>query len=262
MPQAAPHLPPVVKGQYTAHAPIGMYGNDGFNISKYPDNGVVGGNGTKGNPYMIEGWAISSPCVGVWIQQTDAYFVIRNSLIDVETNYTDCMGLSDVILFQNVTNGRVENNSLSGRATVPYVSSVNIPIIEGSTKNIISYNNVNIDGAFLVLQAGNNIHHNNFWYTQVGVSGGNVWNTSTEGNYWSNFDEPSEGCYDNDSNGICDTPYIINGWMKDFFPLTHPVPVVPQFSTDGLVIFAILVITISAVALRNKRARRPEISKR
>jgi parallel beta-helix repeat protein len=49
----------------------------------------------------------------------------------------------------------------------------------------------------------------------------NQWDNGTIGNHYSNFDEPSEGCTDNDNNGICDSGYKIpgNGNGLDRFPL-------------------------------------------
>ena len=63
----------------------------------------------------------------------------------------------------------------------------------------------------------------------------NTWYNATlqQGNYWSDFDEPSEGAWDNDSNGIVDTPYRIPGRMmtpnKDNFSLIYP----PNFFADA-----------------------------
>ena len=42
----------------TPHAPIAIHGNDGFSA----DAGVVRGDGTQENPFVIEGWEISVGC--------------------------------------------------------------------------------------------------------------------------------------------------------------------------------------------------------
>src|SRR5213080_4594610 len=61
------------------HAPIVINGNSDFN----PSNGVTGGSGTASDPYMIEGWNItSSGTTGISISNTDASFVIRNVYIN------------------------------------------------------------------------------------------------------------------------------------------------------------------------------------
>ncbi|HEC88240.1 MAG TPA: hypothetical protein ENI52_02870 [Thermoplasmata archaeon] len=54
----------------------------------------------------------------------------------------------------------------------------------------------------------------------------NYWDNGEYGNYWSDFDEPDEGAYDNDSNGIIDMPYSIScGDNKDNYPLTKKVEI-------------------------------------
>src|SRR6266550_3892884 len=61
------------------HAPILINGNSDFN----PNNGVTGGSGTASDPYVIEGWNItSSGTTGISISNTDASFVIRNVYIN------------------------------------------------------------------------------------------------------------------------------------------------------------------------------------
>src|SRR6266567_6541755 len=61
------------------HAPILINGNSDFN----PNNGVTGGSGTASDPYVIEGWNItSSGTTAISISNTDASFVIRNVYIN------------------------------------------------------------------------------------------------------------------------------------------------------------------------------------
>ncbi|MHB8793427.1 MAG: right-handed parallel beta-helix repeat-containing protein [Thermoleophilia bacterium] len=44
----------------------------------------------------------------------------------------------------------------------------------------------------------------------------------TVGNHWSDFDEPAEGCYDADFNGVCDAPRLVFGGNVDWLPRTKP----------------------------------------
>jgi len=72
------------------------------------------------------------------------------------------------------------------------------------------------------------IYHNDFFDNTRNAydnSYGNQWDDSSEGNYWSDFDEPGEGAYDNNSDGIVDTPYNVPGGNnQDWYPLTKPYP--------------------------------------
>ncbi|MCX6665224.1 MAG: right-handed parallel beta-helix repeat-containing protein [Euryarchaeota archaeon] len=96
--------------------------------------------------------------------------------------------------------------------------------------NIISNNT--LYGLYLTQCTNNTIFYNNFINNTQNAydTGSNTWYNITfhEGNYWSNFDEPSEGAYDNDSDGIIDTPYTIAGGnYKDYYPLIRPWPQIP-----------------------------------
>ena len=71
-PVSAPPAPP----EY--HGPIVIDGNGGFT----GQNGVISGNGTASDPYIIEGWVIYSPEENaIDVRDTDAYFTIRNSIV-------------------------------------------------------------------------------------------------------------------------------------------------------------------------------------
>jgi parallel beta-helix repeat protein len=73
---------------YTAHDPIIIVGDAGFNST----NGVVRGDGTQNNPYVIEGWEINASTAGwggVIIQGANAYFVINDLWIHSGGPLTD-----------------------------------------------------------------------------------------------------------------------------------------------------------------------------
>ncbi len=73
----------------------------------------------------------------------------------------------------------------------------------------------------------------------------NIWdnNYPSGGNYWSDFDEPSEGAWDNDTDGIIDTSYIYfknfgikkNIYEIDRYPLKYPftdLKIIPHEGID------------------------------
>ena len=93
---------PATVAALTPRGTISIYGNDQFT----PANGVTGGSGTAGNPYIIENWAISaSGADGIYIANTTAYFVIRNCLVE------NGGGAHFGIRLSNVRNGRIEGNT-------------------------------------------------------------------------------------------------------------------------------------------------------
>ncbi|MEM4160522.1 MAG: NosD domain-containing protein, partial [Thermoplasmata archaeon] len=93
------------------HWPIHITNNAEFT----PENGVVGGTGTQMNPYIIDGWEIDGMGGGycIWIENTDAYFIIRNCTLYNATNLsTEPYGIG--IALKHVQNGTVEESSISG----------------------------------------------------------------------------------------------------------------------------------------------------
>lgn len=83
---------------YMPHPPIIIEGNDDFTL----ENGVVAGNGTKENPYIIEGWEInaSGEWHGIIIKNTTAYAIIKECYI----HNAGC-----AILIKNASNIVIQN---------------------------------------------------------------------------------------------------------------------------------------------------------
>ncbi len=83
-------------------------------------------------------------------------------------------------------------------------------------------------------------------YDDVGT---NFFNRSGSGNFWSDWTSP-----DDDSNGIVDVPYGIDGGrgVQDYYPLTTPGVPIPEFGAMPLV----LVLFAVFVAWGARRARR------
>ena len=73
-----------------------------------------------------------------------------------------------------------------------------------------------------------NIYQSNFINNTIHVidqSNGSVWSQSQSGNYWDTY----QG-FDNDSDGIGDTPYIIDTDSTDQYPLMVPITIEPTAS--------------------------------
>lgn len=87
-----------------------------------------------------------------------------------------------------------------------------------------SYLGISLDGAYNNFIYNNNLIKNYVNAEDMGTN--NVWNQEypVGGNYWDDFDESFEGAYDNNSDGIVDSPYNIPGGAnsQDQFPLIKP----------------------------------------
>lgn len=99
--------PSVSELGYAAHDPIYISGNAGFNST----NGVVRGDGTQNNPYVITGWEINASTTnlaGISVMGTDAYFVITDVWIHSGENHAEGIDLwscSDAVLSGNLIEG-------------------------------------------------------------------------------------------------------------------------------------------------------------
>src|SRR5690242_3314192 len=112
--------PRVRAGNQVPHSPITINSDSSFTAP----NGVTGGKGTVSNPYLISGWSIIGNA-GNWIRitNTTAFFIVENVTLN---------GSAGGIIFNNVTNGAVEN------AQVYEYDSTGI-VIESSKQILVSY---------------------------------------------------------------------------------------------------------------------------
>ena len=94
---------PSTHATYTSRGDVAIYGNSGFTR----DNGVVGGSGTKQDPFLIEGLEISPYWCGICVTNTTAYFVIRN--VYVHSGQLSDLGGHGIGL-DDVSNARIENS--------------------------------------------------------------------------------------------------------------------------------------------------------
>jgi parallel beta-helix repeat protein len=162
----------------TPHDPIHITSNADF-ASQASANGWPG-DGTQGNPYIIDGYEIdgqgSSYCI--WIENTVVWFVIRNCKLWDATDYSIEPSGTGIYL-KNVQHGTLVNNNCSGNSCrgiyLYYSSDNNITnnncsgnfnngiMLWGSSNNTI-LNNIcsgNWNGICLVSSRNNNITNNN-----------------------------------------------------------------------------------------------------
>ena len=172
------------------------------------------GDGTHGNPYVIRDIDIDATGhpFAINIGNTNLFFIVSNCSIHG--------AFTSGIFFTNMTNGRIDGNTIS--------SSLDGIILQSSSRCIIVDNNVfGCTGYSISLSSssGNVIYHNNFnssvgSYSQAyDDTGSNIWNTSSEGNYWSDWTAPDFVA----PFGIVDNPYNIDGGSgtKDYYPSTY-----------------------------------------
>jgi len=112
---------------YTPHDPISIDGDGDF-AAQAADEGWPG-NGTEGNPYVIEGYEITRGHECIYLVRTRAHFIIRDSRL-VSSSYNYC------IFLNNVQNGSVENCILENGSFGLYMFSAgNITVTNNSVIN-------------------------------------------------------------------------------------------------------------------------------
>ncbi len=118
----------------------------------------------------------------------------------------------------------IENNLLTGNTR-------GIDFHGSSNENMIFENDItnNSYSIWITLGKDNVFYHNNIvGGTVLGVSEGNIWDDGypSGGNYWSDYngDDVFEGPNQDQpgSDGIGDTPYVIDEYNRDLYPLMCP----------------------------------------
>ncbi|MCX8174412.1 MAG: right-handed parallel beta-helix repeat-containing protein [Thermoplasmata archaeon] len=183
------------------HSPIHITTNGEFTAA----NGVTGGSGTPADPYIIENWVIDayggSYCI--WIENTNAHFVIRNCTVMNATN-TGALPYACGIALVNARNGILQgNNATNNHIGMLLQASTNLNIadnvvyesnyysiaLDSSTNTTITNNTITAQlfGIFLRLSTNITVSSNNIsvLYTGIGllgtenvtVSSNSMWNT-------------------------------------------------------------------------------------
>jgi hypothetical protein len=209
--------------------PSGHSGKDG-NIIYVDDDNVDGPwDGSPAYPfrYIVEGieHASSGDTVfvrnGFYHENIDIDKII--SLIGEDKLGTVIDGLSTNDVVAIYTNGvNISNFTIRNSGDIANAAGIKITT---NGNQIINNNIVDNNLGLRIIDASDNIiYGNNFALNMINalvINGENIWNNNTHGNWWDDFDEPSEGAWDNNSDGIIDSPYQIEENDEDLYPLSE-----------------------------------------
>lgn len=150
---------------------------------------------------------------GLWL-----YKATRNTI----TNCTLERNNGDGIMVNEVS----RENEIS-RCIITHNGRDGIKLCCGSNYNRIMFCTIRENmGVGVSIQANENIIvYNNFINNNVSAYGQgiNLWDDGNQGNYWSDFDEPDEGAYDQNKDNVIDTAYgKIGENNQDNYPLSNP----------------------------------------
>ncbi|MBE0519972.1 right-handed parallel beta-helix repeat-containing protein [Candidatus Bathyarchaeota archaeon] len=170
---------------------------------------------------------------GIYVRNTQRVRIINNI---VKQTYSG-------ILLENASYCKVFNNTLLNN----YAWGIYLRL-EGSNNNMIGNSVVgNPTGVYIADSScqNNTFYHNNFVENQNQISTFGIhtsWDNGAEGNYWSDYTGVDfyGGPYQNEtgSDGIGDTPYVINADNQDKYPLMEPwspIMLVGDVNHDGVV---------------------------
>ena len=162
--------------------------------------------------------------------------------------------LGRVSSFILISKNYITNNN-RGLEIYSYASKGGIKIAE----NIISFNDLGIFVTWVYQKLPQDIYRNNFIENtrQVLTSGpspvlgkhrASAWNKDSEGNYWSDYNGT-----DDNNDGIGDTPYVINNYDSDIYPLISPLDIetIPEFPS-WIILPLFLMATLSAIIVKKR----------
>jgi hypothetical protein len=172
------------------HAPILINEDDQFTA----ENGVTSGSGTQLDPYIIENWNIDpiQSAIGIWVTNTNSYFIIRNCSIDMQSSnpLSSGMGFEQGIRLESLGNATIDNctitNSLNGDGIwVDWSRNVEIKnsIISHNLRGINSTGNYNCQ-----------VHFCSFINNEIGINNhyiGMYPDIDAKNNWWGSSDGPS-----------------------------------------------------------------------
>jgi len=225
---------------------------DGVYLYDSSNNNIISGNnitadnrdgillsGSSNN--SISGNNIIAECVGIYLEHS-----LNNTIFE-----SNIKGKVDGVYLEYSSNNYISENNIQAHeyhyavalvySSNNYISRNNITntgvgiYLGASNYNMISGNNItnNSYGILLRLSLQNNFWHNNIIYNieQVRISVAsysNIWDDGypSGGNYWSDYTgvDLYSGPYQNvsGSDGIGDTPYVIDENNVDRYPLMSP----------------------------------------
>ncbi|UCE95472.1 MAG: right-handed parallel beta-helix repeat-containing protein [Candidatus Bathyarchaeota archaeon] len=184
----------------------------------------------------IQGFTIRNCSHGISLEHSNQDIIRNNKItnthygVGLYTSYGSV--ISNNIISANSVNGielySSSSNLISDNAIT--LNSLDGIFFSTSSNNVISRNTITSNGFYGVYffsQSNNNTaYHNNFNNLDDASSGPdslNIWDFGGEGNYWSSYNgiDVYRGPFQNEtgSDGIGDTPYLIDADEQDNYPL-------------------------------------------
>jgi len=175
------------------------------------DSITIGGNGIVldgANHQIIGNNTGSGIIIDYWENIVVKNLKIQNFAYGIYISNSESNSLTGNIISNNSETGIIFSNSHG-----------NI------TENEISNNQISgLEISYIALASGNTVYHNNFInngyqiYAMYDASDFFYQNPPIGGNYWSDYNEEAEGCFDANNDNFCDSPYFFEENSQDNYP--------------------------------------------
>jgi len=211
------------------------------------NNSIISRNNITANTYA-----------GVYLGCSSNNSIIGNN-IAANTYYGVCLLYScsnNSIIGNNITNNTYgiyllysSNNSIFVNSITATANNEYGIYLDRSSSNSIVGNSIakNSYGIWLRNSSDNFVYHNNFinntqqvYFEYSGYT--NFW----DGNYWSDYREKYPDAKEIDGSGIWDTPYVIDNYNQDNYPI------VPEFPTWTSILLILTVLTVAIAIYKRK----------
>ncbi|MBI4020967.1 MAG: right-handed parallel beta-helix repeat-containing protein [Candidatus Aenigmarchaeota archaeon] len=223
-----------------------VFNGGGFTIDGNDDHDAdVGVNLNGRSQLVVEDLSIRDFAVGVFDDLGSDNVILRNLVVfsneehGISWSGGDGFNIYDNNVFGNDGYGVFGGNTMTNNIYSNVISE-NLAGgmgFDGVKDSVIASNDITFNSIagleMLFSTTGNAIYSNNFIENNDGLNQvylstsatSNIWISGQSGNYWSNFDESSEGCVDDNSDMICDSFYTDPGiglQVQDDYPSVSP----------------------------------------
>ena len=177
--------------------------------------------------------------------------IINNTIIGTSVLFPGLQPTGG-ISFWIVTSSIISGNYITD-------NQIGILVGAGSNYNLIVGNAIinNEKGIHFYESSNSTLYHNSFENNSIQIfdrdsTSENTWENKGEGNYWSNYNGT-----DTNSDGIGDTPHVLDANNKDNFPFIAPIEVdaIPEFSSF-VVCFVVFTCLILGLVFNRKLCNR------
>ncbi len=182
---------------------------------------------------IIENFASYGNVYGIYIYNSTGCFItsgaFSNNFASLWLNYSNYNTLSGVSIERSEYGAFLFNSNSNKVEICTFVNNTYGACIQSATDNQVTnsvFTSNSYYGIMILYSSSNLIHHNNFLSNGIPLaqcsddSGSNLWNSTSEGNYWNDWTTPDVL----PPFGIVDQPYnIAGGAGRDNYPLTSAI---------------------------------------